>query len=83
MLISAKDDPICLHKDLPHVDVLSNQNGMLIESDFGAHCDFFTKEKIDGITHYRRFFPDIIVKYLDEVSSFNQIQDLKKQNKQR
>lgn len=42
LVISAKDDPICTYGDLPHVDVLSNENGMLIESDFGAHCDFFT-----------------------------------------
>jgi predicted alpha/beta-fold hydrolase len=42
LVINAKDDPICQYGDVPHVDILSNKNAMLVECDFGGHCDFFT-----------------------------------------
>ena len=79
MIMSAKDDPICTYSDVPHVDILSNKNCLLIENERGAHCDSFTTVT-DGSAKYKRIFGDVILQYLDKVSEFNQIQELKNEN---
>jgi hypothetical protein len=68
---------------VPHVDILSNKYAMMAESQYGAHCDFYSSHKEDGKTKHRRFTPEIIVKYLDEVSKFNQKEYIAKMNKER
>lgn len=40
LLMYSKDDPIALNEDFPRDTVLSNPNCLLVESEFGGHCDF-------------------------------------------
>ena len=82
MIMSTKDDPICTYSDVPHVDILSNKHCLLVENERGAHCDSFSvvTDAADGTVKYRRIFGDVILKYLDKVSEYNQIQELKNAN---
>ena len=66
MVLVSDDDEICFKGQLPAVDILNNPFGMLVESEFGGHCQFFT----DTGTKSRRYYPDIILKYFDGVSEF-------------
>ena len=63
MIVKSKDDPISLQEDVPRDLLLANENCILVESDFGGHCDFFTatgrKEQ-----KYRRFYLDLVLKYI-------------------
>ena len=70
MIVSTKDDPICTYSDVPHVDILSNKNCLLVENDRGCHCDSFTVVE-DGPVKYKRVWGDLILKYLDKVSEYN------------
>jgi len=47
MILVSKDDPVVAHEHLPYIDVLSNTNSLLIESDFGGHCHYYSKCKSD------------------------------------
>ena len=60
-MLSSKDDPICRQEDVPKADLLANPNCMLLESDYGGHCDFFTRNN-DGKNE--RFFPKLVYEYL-------------------
>ena len=44
MVIYAKDDIIVKDCDIPKTDLLSNPNCILLESDYGGHCDFFQEK---------------------------------------
>lgn len=77
--MSSKDDPICTYSDVPHVDIFSNKNCLFVENERGAHCDSFTTMK-EGPVKYKRFHTDVVLKYLDKVSEYNQIQELKSEN---
>ena len=63
----SKDDPISLKEDFPRDLVLSNPNCLLVESEFGGHCDFMSvtgrKEE-----KYRRFYMDVVVKYISDLN---------------
>jgi len=37
-----KDDPMVLYEDMPRDLLLKMPNCMLVESDYGAHCSFFS-----------------------------------------
>jgi predicted alpha/beta-fold hydrolase len=79
--MSSKDDPICTYSDIPHIDILSNKNCLLVENERGAHCDSFSMvTDSDGTIRYKRFFGDVVLEYLDKVSEFNQIQELKSED---
>ena len=70
MIVKSKDDPISLQEDVPRDILLQNKNCILVESDYGGHCDFFSatgrKEE-----KYRRFFLDLVVKYIDDIDRIN------------
>lgn len=42
MILSAHDDPIAQGRHIPSQSILSNTNGLLIESKYGGHCNFLT-----------------------------------------
>lgn len=61
MVLHAKDDPICPPIHMPHTDLLRNHNCLIVQTDIGGHCDFFTK--IPGQRFkYRRV--NIIIKHI-------------------
>jgi len=70
LVLHANDDPISMTKHLPVTDLVRNPNCLLIQTDVGGHCDFFMRapgKKLD----YQRFYPDIVLKYFEEVERFN------------
>lgn len=67
----ARDDPVSLDEDVPTDLILQNPNSLLIQSDHGIHCDFFTEEQKDSGKSVRRMYPDIVISYIDEVSKCN------------
>ena len=67
LLIYAKDDPVSQYDDIPKSIIQSNPNGLIIESEIGGHCDFFSV----GEKGCRRFFPDLVLKYIRDVESYN------------
>ena len=38
LVIHMQDDPIVLNEHFPRQEILSNQNGLLIEGRYGGHC---------------------------------------------
>ena len=64
----AKDDPMVLPEDVPVDLILENPNALLINSAYGSHCNFFTREENGPI---ERLYPDIVIKYIEEVSKYN------------
>jgi predicted alpha/beta-fold hydrolase len=71
MILMARDDPVSLDEDVPTDLILQNPNSLLIQSDHGIHCDFFTEEQKDSGKSVRRLYPDIVISYIDEVSKCN------------
>ena len=45
LVLLAKDDPMILPRDVPVDLIEENENALLINSEYGCHCDFFTKEE--------------------------------------
>ena len=54
-----------LPQDIPTDLILQNENSMIINSEYGCHCDFLSKTE-NGDTV--RIYPDIVIKYIEEVS---------------
>ncbi|RHY76106.1 hypothetical protein DYB34_001071 [Aphanomyces astaci] len=46
LLLSAKDDPICIHTATPFDDVVANEHLMLAVTDTGGHLGFFTGNSV-------------------------------------
>ncbi|RHY90185.1 hypothetical protein DYB26_004753 [Aphanomyces astaci] len=46
LLLSAKDDPICIHTATPFDDVVANEYLMLAVTDTGGHLGFFTGNSV-------------------------------------
>ena len=72
LIIYAKDDPVIagnLNDDgiCPKSIIQNNQNGLIIETEIGGHCDFFSVSD-EGC---RRFFPDLVLKYIQDVEDYN------------
>ena len=42
MIILAKDDPVTLDEDVPKDEILGNPNSLLLQSNFGTHCDLLS-----------------------------------------
>ena len=58
-----------LEEDIPYEVLLNNPNGLLALSSYGAHCDLIAEDKETGKT--KRFYPNIVLKYINEISKFN------------
>ena len=70
MIFYAKDDPISLVEDFPRDVLLSNPYCFLVDCEYGGHCSFMSKtDKKEE--KYRRFFIDVVLKYLLDVEEFN------------
>ena len=52
-------------------ELLSNKNCMLFESELGGHCDFMMQEKVEGTNVHKRFYSELLVKYLNDHEEFN------------
>ena len=72
LVLQAKDDVICLNHDIPKMDLMDNPNAIFLESEYGNHCDFFTQSVVDGKVQYRRFFKELLVRYLRDFAEFEQ-----------
>ena len=70
LVLHAKDDQICKNSSIPKAELLSNQNCVLMESEFGGHCDFYQAEKVPGTMINKRLYTDLLVKYLDDLEQF-------------
>lgn len=70
MVLHSRDDPICIYEDVPRSDLLNNDNCLFIESDFGGHCDFLSEYEEKGEKKFKKYFPNIAVKYFDDVAQF-------------
>ena len=65
------DDVICRNEDIPKVDLLSNKNAILLEFEYGGHVDYHGECEIDGKVGYKRFFQDLILRYIDDLDAFS------------
>ncbi len=64
-MLNSKDDPICRQEDVPRADLLANPNCLLVESNYGGHCDFFGRNN-EGKNE--RFFPKLVHEYLKHLT---------------
>ena len=62
----SKDDPVALYEDFPRDMALSNPNCLLVESEFGGHCDFMTNNGHKDLKH-RRFYEKVVIKYIHDL----------------
>ena len=44
LVLHSRDDPVCPFALMPKQDLLKNENTIIIETKYGGHCDFFTKQ---------------------------------------
>ena len=45
LVLHSKDDPICPIENMPIHDLLRNPNCMVVKTEVGGHCDFFTAKE--------------------------------------
>ena len=50
---------------------MANPNCCYVESDYGAHCDFFSTVVENGEKTHKRLYTDLVLKYLADLREYD------------